>query len=382
MLITCPRCLTKFELAEAGLPATAELRLRCSRCGWEFAQPRPVVDAEPMVAAPVVDAVDEGVAKISDESISSSSIPDDDGGDVFELADDFAEFSSDEPTSESAPAAGGEVDSSLLAVVDEGGTESEPVRDEVEELALDIGDLDLDDIEFDDFGDVDEPPAKSPAAEATETRIDDAGVDELGLDTGDEPAPPAPKKAPAAAPEVNVNLDNLGARSKSPRKSGKRSWVILLACFLVLSLALWAGYGLWSKYSYDMAKLLKLEKVENQTLRLPSGRSLAILRGEVVNDSPNQVYDLVIKGLLLDARGKAGAVATTAGGVSFSLEELDRLDKAKLALLENPQVTVPPGGRLPFMLAFYDYPQSARQGQVEISRFKVKKNPRRLQKSK
>ncbi len=362
MLIACPRCLTKYRLDESSLPASAELSLRCSRCGWEFVCPRPVVSApEETVSAPAPEAVGSG--------------------EVFELADDFtAAEAAATPSSEEPEAAGVEPEDSAAAA-GSGAAGTEP--DEAEELALDLDDLDLEDIEFDDFGADDDAAdsgadgESSPAGAAT--RIDDEGVDELLQDEAEAPADLA--ASPVRERDVEVVLADVDEAAARRPHSGRRNGVLLLACFLVFSLALWGGYGLWRSYSFDMAKLLRFEKVKTQTLRLPSGRRLALLQGEVVNGAPNQVFRLRIRGVLLDARGQAVARAETAGGVSFSVEELDRLDKAKLALLENPQAVIPAHGRLPFMLAFYDYPEAARQGQVEIISFKVKKAPRRLKKA-
>ena len=44
---------------------------------------------------------------------------------------------------------------------------------------------------------------------------------------------------------------------------------------------------------------------------------------------------LKLKGVLLDEAGQVVSEAVTAGGVSFSEEELDRLDADKLAMLEK-----------------------------------------------
>ena len=36
MIVTCPRCLTKFNLPEEKMVSGARLQLHCSRCAWDF----------------------------------------------------------------------------------------------------------------------------------------------------------------------------------------------------------------------------------------------------------------------------------------------------------------------------------------------------------
>ena len=70
----------------------------------------------------------------------------------------------------------------------------------------------------------------------------------------------------------------------------KRSFILVLICFVVLSLALWAAYGLWQRFSIDMAKNIKLVEIENRRLRLPSeARNHCFCGGKVVNSSSRLV---------------------------------------------------------------------------------------------
>jgi len=423
MIVTCPRCLTKYNLSEEKLTSGAEFNLHCSRCGWEFlfssqnpdgdpggadASLPPVVEELVVASAEVTEPVgleDEGVVdevptidvESEAESVVGSplgseevavadvgkSVPD---GSIFELSDDFDgddEFSFD-AQSASHEEVSGPVDKSR----DEGADQ------ELEERALDIDELNLDDVEFDSFeGDLDSvvglDDTQKEVQKKRPTQLDDDGdLDDLLKQVEDLPSEAASLKIEEASvkeigkrTEMKPSMESSAsspARVKSPKVGDKkRSFRLVLICFVVLSLALWAAYGLWQRFSVDMVKHLKFVEVENRRLRLPSERIVIVLRGKVVNSSPKLVTDLKIKGVLLDEAGQVVTQVVTAGGVSFSEEELDRLDGSKLAMLENNTVTLAPdGGELPFMIAFYNYPDKVYECYVELSSFKVKKAPR------
>ena len=405
MIVTCPRCLTKFNLPEDKLAPGTELNLHCSRCGSEFlfspqypdndqespeppsppapeefeATPEVETDTGADTAKDLADAAESAEASTPDvEKVAAEEAEELPDATSFEMADDFADIADltfDEPTDSPEE--------------DSGTTEKIKDREEeqeIEELSLNIDELDLDDIEFDSFGD--EPAAADDLEEdqqERQTQLDDDGdLDDL-LKQVEE----LPSNATASTIETETgkqtetdalgeSLDASPALVKTSIFADKRrSFILVLTCFVVLSLALWIAYGLWQRFSVDMVKHLSLVEIENQRLRLPSERTVIVLRGKVVNSSNKLVTDLRIKGILLDETGQAVAEVVTAGGVSFSEEELDLLDADKLAMLENTTVTLPPnGGELPFMIAFYDYPEGARTCYVELSSFKVKKGPR------
>ncbi len=406
MIVTCPRCLTKFNLPEDKLTPDTKLNLHCSRCGSEFlfspqypdddqessATPAPTIPEE-LETVPELETNADLTKDTAGETESvATSMPA--GEEIaiekreeltdstsFEMADDFGdveELTLDEPTDSQ----------------EETSETAEKVEDkkedqEIEELALDIDDLDLDDIEFDSFED--EPATADDLKEdqkelqkGRQTQIDnDDDLDDL-LKQAEELPSDEPTSTIEKETGKQTETDTSGKDSdaspdliKTSKVSDKkRSIILVLTCFVVLSLALWTAYGLWQRFSVDMVKHLSLVEIENQRLRLPSERIVIVLRGKIVNSSNKLVTDLKIKGILLDSAGQAVAEVVTAGGVSFSEEELDLLDADKLAMLENTTVTLPPSGELPFMIAFYDYPEGARTCYVELSSFKVKKGPR------
>lgn len=427
MIVTCPRCLTKFNLPEEMSVSGAELNLHCSRCGWDFIFSPPPSDLEGVqelseeLLAPEVEELEEvDLENAAGEAADSDGFEDevslDEGGadavvttdvkdeaapiDVSpadgEEADDFIDEVFDDSIFELA----GDFDDDGVSLSNDAPATSEetsePSEDgdgefKVEELALDIDDLNLDDIEFDSFDD--EPDSVSEINETPEetqnkrsTQLDDGGLDNL-INQVDEPPKAAavstakersvkePGQRAESLEESSISSPARGKSSKDTNK--KRNFILALACFVALSLALWAGYGLWQRFSVDMVKHIKLTEVENRRLRLSSERTVIVMRGKVVNSSPKLVTDLNITGVLLDETGQAVAKVVTAGGVSFSEEELDRLDAGKLAMLENTSVTLAAhGGELPFMIAFYDYPEKVSECYVELTSFKVKKGRR------
>ncbi len=401
MIVTCPRCLTKFNLPEEIVAPGAKFQLHCSRCGWDFlfslldedgdlkgdteASLPPVVEElevvpdeaselvelelegeDPQTVIPPAD-VEDTVAKVDDSANADA---------IFELADDF------DDDQELSFDAGVDFQEDDLEPEPAGDSQDEVTSQEVEDLALDLDDLSLDDIEFDSFGD------DSESVNARPTQLDDEGdFDDLFNQVEERPAEPETSKVTSGQiKEPGKQVEETAIKSpvssrvavEPPKATNKRrSFIMVLSCLLVLSLALWVGFGLWQRFSVDMEKHLKLVEIKNQRLRLPSDRIVIVIRGKVLNSSPKLVTDLKIKGVLLDEAGQAVAEVVTAGGVSFSEEELDRLDASKLAMLENNTVTLPPdGGELPFMIAFYDYPEKARECYVELSSFKVKKGRR------
>jgi len=424
MIVTCPRCLTKFNLPDENLSPAIEVNLRCSRCKEEFnfslqddsSVREETVDLLPLIEDSditadftEIDQQDPPAAAADDLSLDTEfdedfeAITEDvtgTSGPIESVAEDEFDvnelFSSAEDDTEVKPEAA--ADDSTAAAIDEDAifelsddfdsdeadfnVVEKPVVDDqadndaddsaIEELALDIDDIDLGDIEFDSLENTSVTDAEADSGTGKPTQIDAdddfAGLLDPGVDAG--AAVIEPEKLPKSGKK-----DFVEKRSKpTPDGNQKRTLIMVLACFLVLSLALWAGYGLWQRFSVDMAKHLQLLEISNQRLRLPSERVVIVMRGKVVNSSPKLVTDLKIKGVLVDKKGKVLAEVITSGGVSFSKEELDLLDSKKLAMLENSAVNLPPnGGELPFMIAFYDYPAAASQCYVELSSFKVKK---------
>lgn len=422
MIVTCPRCLTKFNLPEGKLAPGAELNLHCSRCGWDFLfSPQSSEDLQDIsveslgleleeLEGGVEGSIDLGGLEDEVSLLDEGSSPDavvtteDEGAPVEaspavgEETDDFIEEVFDDSIFELA----GDFDDDSLSNEPPAASEEtlEPTKNsedgdgelKVEELTLDIDDLNLDDIEFDSFDD--EPDSVSEIKEVPEeaqnerpTQLDDGDLDNLINQVDEQPkaaaistAKEGPAKEPGKQPaeplvESAISSPSRGKSSENTNK--KRNIILALACFVALSLALWAGYGLWQRFSVDMVKHIQLIEVENRRLRLPSERTVIVLRGKVVNSSPKLVTDLKLTGVLLDEAGQAAAKVVTAGGVSFSEEELDRLDAGKLAMLENTSVTLAAhGGELPFMIAFYDYPEKVSGCYVELTSFKVKKGRR------
>ena len=401
MIVTCPRCLTKFNLPEGTSVSGAELNLHCSRCGCDFHLPDQSLADVRDVSEELLAPEPEGLENVAGETLDSDGLegeaaPIDASSAEIESADDFIEEVFDDSIFELSDDFDDETSSSdVQPAVPEDAIDPIKKSDDVklEELALDIDDLNLDDIEFDSFGD--EPDSVDEIEEVSEdpqnvrsTQLDDGDLDNLINQVDEQPEAATVSTAKEGRIKESgeqVVVDSLAESSspssgqvKTPENTNKkRSLFFALLCFVVLSLALWAGYGLWQRFSVDMVKHIQLIEVENQRLRLPSERTVIVMRGKVVNSSSKLVTDLKLTGVLLDKAGRTVVKVVTAGGVSFSEEELDRLDASKLAMLENSTITLAAnGGELPFMIAFYDYPEKVSKCYVELTSFKVKKGRR------
>ncbi len=237
MLVSCPRCLTKYRLAEEGLPEQPELDLLCSRCGFEFVFTRPRGRVEGLAPEP--------------------------------------------PEVEREPAGPVEEECELLEKVPENEAVGRPVKGET-----------------------------------------------------------------AAAPRGT-------------------SCFLVLACLLVLILALAAGYMLWSGRVGELAGKLHLVDLDSSIRQLPSGRRQLILQGSVVNASRRPVEILELEGVLLDKSGRRLA------RIEFSPDSAAR-DSANTG---KRCLAVPPGGRRKFRLLAPDCPPAARKYLVEISSLAVGSGP-------
>ncbi len=399
MLITCPRCQTKFMLADELLPAGGEpVKLKCSRCGQVFpcscspaGEEVPAsLEAPPEETAPAAaesgeeaaaehprepagegeEAVAAAVAAATDDRESPSAA-------AGAATDFFASDGSggDEETAEAA-ATGGE-----LPVADESGDEGSEKEatggedDPVFELADDFGD---DELSWDDLDELDEEEDEkempvSPAATIVaerQTTLDDQGLTPVagGEETREEAVPEAVPAGDATGEETSAG---------SPALS-RRKLVYAALILLVFSLALWSGVLLWEKFTIDMGKHLQIVGLESQSYIFSPERRVIAIQGRIHNSSPRDVGQLQIKGILADAAGKPLVEKVTAGGVVFSAAELRSLDEKSLAALENrASVVKGNGGELPFMIVFYNYPPAVSTFHVELADFVVLKKGRR-----
>jgi hypothetical protein len=281
----------------------------------------------------------------------------------IELDEDFTSFS--EKAVES-PEAGLELDVDELTSA---GDIAVPVNDFAEdtpenlETSAPVGSAEAE---------AEEPASSGPDAtfpDDSESPMKDGGFDAAAGDET-ENSDLANEQAAAAVVDEGLKPQPSAGGGGTTRNN---SLLLFFGTILILGLVFLIGFSLWQQFSINLEKHLQLVEVSNQHLRLASGREVVVLRGKVLNSSPKTVTDLKIKGVLLDRNGKTMAEVVTAGGVSFTLDELDRMDGQKLALLEKIGIDLPSaGGELPFMLVFYEYPDDVGKGYVEISSFKVK----------
>jgi len=353
MIVTCPRCLTKFNFSGENQAFEAEINFRCGRCQEEF-----VSIFQESSAAPA-----DVTVSLSEPGSDELPVPDDTESlvdiDEIELDEDFTSFSEKAAIS---PEIELELDDDELSAAGVAASMDDSAGDAAEILETKV-------------------PAGSSASEIEESSLssdvadpDDSvsSTEDGGFDAvvGDKTEKSDPDNEQTATNEVHESPE---AQPSAGGGSWNNSLSLFIGTILILGLVFLIGFSMWQQFSLDMEKHLQVVEVSNQRLRLASDREVVILKGKVVNSSPKTVTELKIKGVLLDSNGKTVAEVVTVGGVSFALDELDRMDGNKLALLEKMGADLPSdGGELPFMLVFYECPDDAGKGYVEISSFKVK----------
>jgi predicted Zn finger-like uncharacterized protein len=103
----------------------------------------------------------------------------------------------------------------------------------------------------------------------------------------------------------------------------------------------------------------------------PSGQ-LYIIKGEIINNNPKSRSYLLLKGTILDEKGKAVTQKLMYAGNIFSekqlrdmsMEEIDKGLKNRSGR-ENVNVNVKPGGSVPFMVVFENLPDNVVEFEVE-----------------
>ncbi len=385
MIVTCPRCLTKFNFSDEYRIAGVEINFRCSRCRQEFVF---TPEEDSVDLADIISSLSEPVAA---ESAAGESRDVSAEAAEIELDEHFTPFAA-RPADDAAP-----TETELELDLDElFPAEDDILRSESPAESLDGGKVS--EVDF-----VDAAPETAletaPQTEvevSAEPEIDEPspdpdvidGDDNEAVGKDDGSADPAtdgkieehlPEDEPETVTEVEAEPEAAPkSLSSDPppvevEKGTSNPFLLFIGAVLILGLALWAGYSMWQQYALDMGRYLQLVEVSNQRLHLASDRNLIVLKGKIVNSSPKMVTDLKIKGVLLDGNGKTVAEEVTTGGAVYSQDELYRMDRGTLAQLEKNGVSrLPAGGELPFMVVFYECPDDAGKCYAEISSFQVK----------
>lgn len=349
MIITCPECSTRFNIAEERIP-NAGAKLRCARCRHVFMVHKPV--AEETVTDESASAKNEEVWKDAfSETDSSAEVEpstrdkvDTFSNDQFIIPDDQADFS-DVETNDS------EFDYDRFRELDSSDTSAEEFT----------------------FGQDDEP-ATSPAADS-ETSV----------------------KRVLAAPEEQAEARELDAASAKKKKTaaapGSSAFSILIKAMLLIILAalIFGGVYIYLDGPEEVNEKLKqffgqtteestgidqisLGTLEGRFLRNEQAGEIFLIRGEAINDFNQSRSAIQVKGVLYDQHGKPLKQKTVFCGNPISDEQLRTLHFEELEQMMGNQfgkdlsnMKVDPRKSIPFDIVFRDLPANIAEFSVNVT---------------
>lgn len=315
MHVNCPHCQTKFDLPDAAFKPGA--KARCSVCKNVFKLQEPQ-------AEPETPDFDMGAADLGDD-----------------LGDDGQEDGG--PARSAAKGGGGyEIPDDLA------GASAEDLA------AEDAADMDLDE----------DPAAKTGAGAGA------GGDADLSFNLDDKPAP-------------------------NPKKKGGALKIVLIVLAVLVVLAGGAGAGLYffapqllpfgpgrpapeagapaPEAATDNIKNLAIESVRQYYITNDKVGQVFVIEGKVVNrfDVPKEL--ITVEASLFDEQGavvdsKRQRIGNTL--VLFQLQ-MNTQEELEAALTDNVGVSlnntnVPPGGEVPFMITFYNPPETVREFAVKV----------------
>ena len=411
MIVTCDNCGTKYNLPEAKIPAGGA-KVKCSKCSHVFKVVPPAPEPEP---EPEEDDLLAGLGEDFDDSGEDAGAADEPGAsddeapdeDVVDDDDDLAGLPDDD------------LDDDLGGDVDGGGD------DDLDDLGDDFGDLpdddeeaeeseedDLDDLFGDDdddldedlpFGDDEEEEEGDEDLEEDEDEIDDEEEEEEEEEYEDEEY-----DEDAGG---GFGLDDAGAGKKAG--GGKSGLIKLLILLLVLLLA---GGAVWYFKAWQYIPFLggdeaatpaeapatgnqagkdqgttppeappaasPAEQVKNIGLikvrqfyvsNEKNANKLFVIEGSAVNNFPIPKELIKVEATLYDSTGKVVAQKAQMAGNTLSLfqlqvmtrEQIDESLGSEVGILSN-NTFLRPGVDVPFMLVFFDVPESVKEFGVKV----------------
>lgn len=268
---------------------------------------------------------------------------------------------------------------------DLGDEDLDSLFDEMREPAAQEGGEEAEE-EDDLFGDEDEQPP-SPAKSGREKS---AVQEEFGLDEGedegeDEHEAPAAKKGTSS-----FDLDALTAE-ESQKSTGKRSKLTVIMGLVTLLVLGGLAYYFLPQFMGDeepapeeaetteevitteQIKNFSLEDVKQYYVDNEKVGKLFVVQGKVVNNFSSPKELIKIEANLFDANGVSVVSKTMLIGNTVSLFQLQMLSKDELESAINNKVgiltantSVPPGGEVPFVIVFYNPPDSVQEFGIKV----------------
>ncbi len=340
MVITCPECSTRFNVAEERIPNTGA-KLRCARCRHVFMVHKPVPEEETMVSsAPKPDSPSEAQPAVSDSVDTFSHRP-------LGTPDDPASFS--------------DVDTN----------DSDFDYDRFREL--DTSDTTTEEFTFGNEEELAPPPAQD-------------------LESVSEP-PNALLNAPQEQEEAKELTSAPVQKHKKATAPGSSAFSILIKAMLLIILAaliiggvyiyldgpenindkLKQYFGQTSEESPGIDQI-SLGTLEGRFLQNEHAGELFLIRGEAINNFNQPRSAIQVKGVLYDQHGKPLMQKTVFCGNPISDEQLRTLPFDDLEQLMGNQfgkdlsnMKVDPRRNIPFDIVFKDLPANIAEFSVNVT---------------
>ncbi len=350
MIITCPECTTRFNVAEERIPE-AGAKVRCARCKHVFLAHKPGQE-EPV--------------EITTE-------------DAF-IADPVS-------VTDSADAAGSPVDDNT-----ESPFHREPVAERTD--PADFSDVETadDDFDYDRFRELDTDNA--PIEEFTFGSEEDELPAPTAAATDTGPDLSAPPDADSTEQDEARELAVEAPEKKKPTTAPKNSaFSILIKAMLLIILAALIGagaiiyldgpeeinekirqyFGQVSKDPVDIGEI-SLGTLDGRFLTNEQAGEIFVIRGDVINNFSQPRSAIQVKGVLHDQHGKPLKQKTVFSGNPISDEALRTLPFEEIEQLMGNQfgkdlsnMKIDPRRSIPFAIVFKDLPQNIAEFSVKVT---------------
>jgi predicted Zn finger-like uncharacterized protein len=362
MIIVCPECSTKFNIAAERIPDKGT-KVRCARCRHVFTV-EPEADAPPTV---------EPAAEVT---------PPADPADINQL-DEFGRF---EQKDEDDASVATDFSYDRFQELDGKGAEQE------DHLAA--------------GADMDRPAAEdSESAETTEPVAEELGPIEKIFNDNDRAAENGADEIPEEADDIFAATSEEPAQSEpsplSPPvkpKRGPAASIIRILLFLIVGLLIVAGIMIYmngtDQFNRTLEQLFGQQNVEQPapgriTLAGLEGRfinneqsgELFVIEGQAINNYKEPRAAIQVKGIIYDQTGQALLQKTIFCGNPISEEDLKTLPFAELETFMGNQfgknlsnMKVAPEQRIPFVIVFKDLPANLAEFSVKVTASKPATN--------
>jgi predicted Zn finger-like uncharacterized protein len=370
MKVTCPNCDTKYNLPDEKIPGAGS-NVRCSRCHHVFHVDKPAPPPQPPEEIVPEVAPESADDARPDTAAAEPAAHDQDIDDLFGDVEQAAPETAQAPSSPGSP---GSIDEPAThdQDIDElfgpsGATPDEPrtqaPKDEIEDL----------------FGGPAEPEAKLEKNKPIVFETEQKGLGKGGLGLGELAKTFAGDKGkPKARPSAKTKLAALIAAAVLglAAVSAGTLYFLKIGPFAEkkpVETAAAPPPKTEEKKPEETSKNLALIGVRQYMVDNTKTGNLFVIEGKVKNNFTTPKEYIKIEASLFDDKGVTLATKQIVAGNTVSYFQLQSLGTEELETALNSQVgiltnnvNVRPGGEVPFMVIFYNPPESLQEFGVKV----------------